>query len=133
MKILYLCPHCRGSINARRNIILAAQCMKNRKKKGLVLLHEEVGNYTVAMSETLEIESGDVVEFFCPICHTSLNTLKGDNMANIIRVEPDGEESSIVLSRVYGERCTFQIDDKKKVRTYGETMSKFIDPDWFLI
>ena len=131
MELTYLCPHCRGALNAKRNIILAARCVKDKENKGLVLLHEELGNYTVAMSSTLQAETGDEFDFNCPICHSSLNSPQGQALASIVQIA-NGEESNIVMSRIFGERCTFQIDDKKKVRSYGESVSKFVDPDWFL-
>ena len=131
MELTYLCPHCRGALNAKRNIILAARCVKDKENKGLVLLHEELGNYTVAMSSTLQAETGDEFDFNCPICHSSLNSPQGEALASIVQIA-NGEESNIVMSRIFGERCTFQIDDKKKVRSYGESVSKFVDPDWFL-
>ncbi|MCB2221103.1 MAG: hypothetical protein KQI35_11965 [Bacteroidetes bacterium] len=131
MELTYICPHCKGAINAKRNIILAARSVKEKDNKGLVLLHEEIGNYAVAISSTLKVDSGDEVDFSCPICHSSLNSPKGDSLASFIRIE-NNEESNIVISRIYGERCTFQIDDKKKIKSYGESVSKFVDPEWFL-
>jgi hypothetical protein len=133
MQIKYLCPHCKGAINTKRNIILSAESKEDRSKRGLVLLHEEIGNYTVAMTGTIDLNPGDVVDFFCPVCHASINTPLGENMANLIRVEPNGDESNIVISRVFGERCTFQIDDRKKIKYYGDSMGKFIDPDWLSV
>ncbi|MBN2172561.1 MAG: hypothetical protein JW731_00415 [Bacteroidales bacterium] len=130
MDIIYLCPHCRGAINAKKNIILSAKA--SGTNAGLALLHEEIGNYTVAMSPTLKIESGDVVDFYCPICHTSLNTPKGENMARFIRVDELGNETNVIISRKYGERCTFTIDDQRKVKSYGESVRKYLDPEWYL-
>jgi hypothetical protein len=130
MEIIYLCPHCRGALNARRNIILSARSAKNQI--GLALLHEEMGNYTVAVSPTLKIDTGDIVDFFCPICHAILNTSKGDNLAKFICVDETGAETSVIISRKYGERCTFTVDDRKKVKTYGESVRKYLDPEWFL-
>ena len=51
MKATYLCPHCRGAINAENNIVLSAR--NNSKQVGLVLLHEEIGNYSSILSDTL--------------------------------------------------------------------------------
>lgn len=130
MEYIYLCPQCRGALNARRNIILSARSAK--KQIGLALLHEEIGNYTVALSPTLKIDTGDIVDFFCPICHANLNTSKGDNLAKFIRVDETGAETSVIISRKYGERCTFTVDDRKKVKTYGESVRKYLDPEWFL-
>ena len=130
MEVIYLCPHCRGAINAENNIILSAKTTTNKMR--LILLHEEIGNYSVAMSNTLTVETGEVVDLFCPICHESLNTTKGDSLAKYIRLENGIKESYIIISRKYGERITFKIDDKKKVESYGERLSRFIDPEWFM-
>lgn len=132
MSINYICPHCRSAINAKKNIVLVAKRSEEKHNQGLVLLHEEIGNYTVANSSTLIVESGDIVDFYCPICNESINSLKGDNLARFIRVDEVGEESTIVISRIYGERCTFQLDDKKKIKSYGECVKKYLDPEWFL-
>lgn len=130
MEIVYLCPFCRGAINAKRNIILSVK--SSDKQIGLALLHEEIGNYTVALSPSLKIKTGDIVDFFCPICHEELNTSKGDNLAKYLRVDETGAESSVIISREYGERCTFTVDDRKKVKSYGESVRKYLDPEWFL-
>ena len=130
MKVTYLCPHCRGAINADNNIILSAKSSTN--KIGLALLHEEIGNYTVSLSSSLSIETGAIVDFFCPICHESLNMKKGDALAKYIRLEDDIKETSIIISRVYGENITFKVDENKHIESYGENLSRFIDPEWFL-
>jgi hypothetical protein len=132
MSINYICPFCRSALNAKRNIILVAKRPDEKHNQGLVFLHEEIGNYTVANSSTLVVESGNVVDFYCPVCNESLNAVKGENLAKFNRIDEVGEESTIVISRVYGERCTFQLDDKKKVKTYGESVRKYLDPEWFL-
>ena len=130
MEVAYLCPHCRGAINAGNNIILSAKTKK--KRVGLVLLHEEIGNYSVTLSSTLQVEEGETVDFFCPICHACLNVMKGDSLAKFIRIENSTRECYIIISRKYGERITFTVDVNKKVESYGEKLSRFIDPEWFL-
>ena len=132
MELLYKCPHCKASINAKRNIILAAHKTGEKGNKGLVLLHEEIGNYTVAMSASLTIDSGDEVDFFCPVCMHSLNNEQGKHLASFLRIDEGGEESTIVISRIFGERCTFQVDDKKRVKSYGESVQRYLNPEWFL-
>lgn len=130
MKATYICPHCRGTLNADKNIILSAR--KSKKNRGLVLLHEEIGNYTVSMSSSLDVKEGEMVEFICPICHKSLNYEKGEHLARFLRVEENDEESYIIISRTYGERITFKVDKNKRVETFGQSLSRYIDPDWFL-
>ena len=131
MRITYNCPECGAALNAKQNIILAARSVEDNKIRGLALLHEELGNYTVALTETLHVTSGDIVDFYCPVCMADLNSDKGENMAEFIRVDETGEESMIYISRVYGERCTFQVDEKKQVTSYGKSMRKYMDPEWF--
>lgn len=130
MKATYLCPHCRGAINAGNNIVLSAKTGTN--KVGLVLLHEEIGNYTSDLSASITVEIGEVVDLFCPVCHESLNIPKKDALAKYIRIDNDCKECFIIISRKYGEKITFKVDEKKQVESYGEKLSRFIDPEWFL-
>lgn len=132
MKLNYICPHCRAALNAKKNIILVAKIPHEKHNHGLVLLHEEIGNYAVATSSTLIVETNDVVDFYCPVCNESLNSVKGENLAYFTRIDEIGEETTIVISRMYGERCTFQVGDKKKVKSYGESVRKYLDPEWYL-
>jgi len=128
MKTSYICPHCRGIISPGNNIILSAKAPNN--KRGLILLHEEIGNYSSIKSDSIEIKEGEVVDFFCPICHESLNFK--ENFAKYKKIDSDLKESWIIISRIYGERITFKIDDNMHIDTYGEKLNRFVDPEWFL-
>lgn len=130
MKVTYLCPHCRGAINAGNNIILSART--KAKKVGLILLHEEIGNYSSEQSSSLSVEEGEVVDLFCPVCHESLNIPMKDSLAKYIRLDDNCNECYIIISRKYGEKITFKVDENKHIETYGEKISRFIDPEWFL-
>ena len=130
MEVTYLCPHCRGAINADNNIVLSVKSGSN--KLGLVLLHEDIGNYTVSLSASLSVETGEIVDIYCPICHECLNIKKGDSLARYIRLENGVDESFIIISRVYGENITFKVDKHKQIETYGESIGRYIDPEWFL-
>jgi len=111
------------------NIILAAKANKN--KHGLVLLHEEIGNYSVITTSTINVKLGEIVDFYCPICNASLNTEKCDPYSCYIRVDESGQESKIIISREYGDRRTFKITGEE-IESYGESARKFMDPEWFL-
>jgi hypothetical protein len=131
MKVNYLCPHCRAAINAGDNIILSAETDTNQM--GLILLHEEIGNYSSKLSSTLSVEEGEVVDLFCPVCHESLNIPIKDSLAKHIRLDEDMKESVIIISRKYGEKITFKVNENRDVKTYGEKLGRFIDPEWFLL
>ena len=111
MKVTYLCPHCRGAINAGNNIILSAKTSANMV--GLILLHEEIGNYSSKLSSSITVKKGEVVDLFCPVCHESLNIPNKDALAKYIRVDDNCNECYIIISRKYGERITFKVDEKK--------------------
>ncbi len=130
MNTTYLCPHCRGAINASNHIILSAKAKDNTV--GLVLLNEEIGNYSSIVSSSLIVKDEEVVDFYCPICHKSLNIPKKEDLAKYIRLDENLQESFIIISRKYGEQITFRVDENKNVKTYGEKLNRFIDPEWFL-
>ncbi len=133
MKAKYLCPFCKVVLNIKGNVILAVRNFKDIDNKGLVLLHEEIGNYTCEISDSLDIAIGDMVKFYCPVCMENLDIEKGENLAGITHIDHNGRKSTIVFSRVYGERSSFQVHDDTKITSYGEKMSKYIDPEWFIL
>lgn len=130
MKSSYICPHCRGVINADNNIILSAKTKNN--DVGLVLLHEEIGNYSSICSDSIKVKEKEIVDFFCPICHESLNVKEDQNFAKYLRIDENLEESCIIISREYGDKITFSVDKNKQIDTYGKKLTKFTNPDWFL-
>ena len=130
MEITYLCPYCKAAINAGEYIILSAKT--KHKTTGLILLHEEIGNYSSKHSVTLEVETGDIVDLFCPVCRKNLETAKGKNFAAYNRMDESGNQSKIIISRMYGERVTFKIEEGKATESYGKNAKKYMDPEWYL-
>ena len=130
MEITYLCPHCKAALNAGEYIILSAKT--KHKTAGMILLHEEIGNYTSEHSATLVVETGDIVDLFCPVCQTNLETAEGKNFASYLRIDESGNESKIIISRMYGEKVTFKIEEGKSTESYGENAKKYMDPEWYL-
>lgn len=128
----YLCPYCKVELNVGGNIVLAARKIHEAGNKGVVLLHEEIGNYTVDMSGSLKVKEGDVVDFYCPLCLENLKLEKGENLAHLKHVDRHGKMNDLVLSMKYGERSTFMVDENRQITSYGDKISKFIDPEWFL-
>jgi len=127
MKAKYLCPHCKKVININEDVILTGK--NNKGESGLISLHTELGNYSSKRSEDFNIEKGDLIELFCPICAESLNYEFKMSYSKLIKVED--KEHIVIFSRKYGEQRTFKLEGKK-VTTYGEHALKFTDPEWFL-
>jgi hypothetical protein len=104
----YLCKACRGVLNVKNSIILAA-LKNNSNKKGLFLLNPELGNYTVTTHSTFKMEEGEEYLIKCPICHAHLNSLKYDHLVRIIMVDDNGKEYDIYFSDIVGEKCTYKL------------------------
>lgn len=123
----YLCPNCKLSLNVDNDIILVA--INKTGKKGLVLLHTELGNYSIKKSDDFYLKESEAVDFVCPLCNTSIDYKFKISYANLIRVTD--KETQVIFSKIYGHRSTFQVEGKV-VTTYGEHAIKYTDPEWFL-
>jgi RNA polymerase subunit RPABC4/transcription elongation factor Spt4 len=90
----YLCKTCRGVLNVKTSIILAATKV-NGSRRGLILLNPEIGNYTSTTHPSFRIEEGEEYLFTCPICHSQLNSSKYSHLVRVILVDNDRKEYDI--------------------------------------
>ena len=128
METNFLCPHCKSVLNIDGKIILTAE--KQNNDKGLILLHQEIGNYSIFHDKSFNLEKNETVEFFCPVCHNSLQHQKNKNLVRII-MEKDDKKLIMLFSNIYGEECTYIVQDSD-VKSYGECAKKYTNPDWFM-
>jgi hypothetical protein len=112
MAVEYLCKVCRGHLNVKTSIVLAAT-KTNNSKRGLVFLNPEIGNYTTTTHASFKIEEGEEYEYTCPICHSQLNSAKYNHLVRIIMIDEDGKEFNIYFSGIAGEKCTYKIRGNK--------------------
>ena len=119
----YLCKACRGVLNVKTSIVLAALSETN-SKKGLFFLNPELGNYTVTTHPSFKMKEGEEYLVKCPICHAHLNSLKYNHLVRIIMVE-DGKEYDIYFSDIVGEKVTFKISGSG-VEKIGPDAAKYI-------
>ncbi len=120
----YKCPKCGGNLRVGDNIILSAK--NERGQGGLVLLHPELGNYQVITHPGFKYEKGEVVKFFCPICHHNLDSSKHKNLAKIVMTDKDGEDFNIYFSKVAGEESTLKMIGEH-VEVFGEHSENYLD------
>ncbi len=80
MKRVYLCPKCESVLNPNVKIILTAT---KGKKRGLLLLSPQPGNYRFFAAPELELADGEKVEFHCPVCRVSLACHADPNLAEL--------------------------------------------------
>ncbi len=129
MKIVYGCPHCETVLNPSVKILLVA---KYNKKKGMILLSPQPGNFKFICDHSLEnsIKPGATVTFYCPVCGADLTSPDNRKFARLILIAPNGRKQKVEFSRIYGTHATFIIDGDE-VKAYGEDTEEFNPPNFF--
>jgi len=113
MAVEYMCKVCRGHLNVKTSIILAATSLGDREQKGLVYLNPDLGNYTRTTHPSFDILEGVEYIYTCPICGAQLNSMKYLHMVRILMQDAEGKEHNIYFSGIGGEKCTFKIRENK--------------------
>ena len=125
MKNEYVCPYCRGSLKVDSDIVFAIRT-KN-EQRGLIMVSPELGNYRYRKHPDLDLEEGDRLETFCPMCHSNLKAINvNTNLAEVLMVDEDGDEYQIYFSEIVGEHVTFKIKDAD-METFGDDSEGYIN------
>ncbi len=119
----YLCPHCMSHLYLCGHIIFST---KSNNGAGLVLLHPELGNYLVTKHPSYKFDEGELLEFFCPVCHYKLASDKNENLAKILLIDENNKEYHIYFSQVAGERSTYKIIGEK-AEYFGQDSGRYLD------
>jgi hypothetical protein len=125
MNANYICPHCRNYLNVNDKIIISA---KNEKgNRGILLFGIELGDYEIIKHPGFEMEADERISMYCPCCNKSLIEKRiHENIYKILMQDEEDQEYEILFSGIYGERCTYQINEEK-VLSYGEHASKYLN------
>jgi hypothetical protein len=124
MELNYLCPECKSLLNIGDKIVLSVR-LKN-KQNGLLLFEKILGNYNVKKQNILHYKDGDLVEFFCPICHETLQSTIHTNLIRLILVDEEENESDIFFSRIAGEHATYKISGKE-IEPFGKDQEVYLN------
>ena len=118
----FLCPACKEHLRVGDNIIFK---VKNSKKhSALLLLNPQIGNYTSHKHPTFEIQTGESLEFFCPLCNASLISDIHKNLAHVLLLDEKGDSHNVYFSQVVGEHSTFETDGES-VHVAGEDAGRY--------
>jgi len=120
----YFCKACRGVLNGKTSIILAAQKI-NSAVRGLVYLNPELGNYTITTHASFRIKEGEEYLYTCPICHSQLNSAKYPHLVRIIMTDDENREYNIYFSGIAGEKCTYKIRGTKVEMMKGPDAGRY--------
>lgn len=118
MAVEYLCKICRGHLNVKTSIVMAAT-KTNSSERGLIFLNPEIGNYTTTTHPTFRIKEGEEYLYTCPICHSQLNSAKYNHLVRIIMIDDNRKEFDIYFSGIAGEKCTYKIRGTKVEAVQG--------------
>ncbi|MFH0842917.1 MAG: hypothetical protein V1903_09880 [Bacteroidota bacterium] len=125
MAVEYKCKVCKGHLNVKTSIILAATNLSDRNERGLVYINPELGNYTHTTHPSFSMKGGVEYIFTCPICGAQLNSMKYLHMVRILMVDEGGKEYNIYFSGIGGEKCTFKIRDNKVEAKSGPDVKSY--------
>jgi hypothetical protein len=118
----FICPECREYLRVSDNIIFKVK--NSRKQSALLLLNPQIGNYTSHKHRTFEIQTGESLEFYCPLCNTSLISDIHKNLAHVIMLDEKGKSHDVFFSQIVGEHSTFETDGDS-VHVSGEDAGRY--------
>jgi len=124
MEINYLCPKCRSFLNIGTKVVLSVHVKESQK--GLLLFEKKLGDYDVKKHDLIQYEKGQIVGFYCPICHENLAADLNSNLAKVIMIDEDNNEYDILFSKVAGEQATYKIKSGN-IEAFGADKNKYLD------
>jgi len=102
----FLCPECNEYLRVGENVIFKVK--NNRKQSCLMLLSPQIGNYSSLKHPSFEILTGELLEFYCPLCNASLVSDIDKNLVHVILQDVKGQFNNVYFSRIVGEHSTFE-------------------------
>jgi predicted RNA-binding Zn-ribbon protein involved in translation (DUF1610 family) len=118
----FLCPKCREYLRVGDNIIFKVK--NSKKQSALFLLSPQIGNYSSHKHRSFEIKAGESLEFYCPLCNTSLISDIHKNLAHVIMLDEKGMSHDVYFSQIVGEHSTFETDGES-VHVAGEDAGRY--------
>ncbi|MFH1811453.1 MAG: hypothetical protein ABIJ09_22115 [Pseudomonadota bacterium] len=123
----YRCPHCKASLNPGNKVVLR---IGHGRKRGLVLLSPQVGNYKTIVGDDLVLSEGDRVQLACPVCGEDLTSPVSRNLCHVLRLDEEGEPQRVYFSKNFGEQATFVVHHDE-VRMYGADVELYDSVNFF--
>lgn len=120
----FICPHCKAYLNVCNYITFAAE--KEDGRKGLILLHPELGNFESDHHSKFITNEGEMITFRCPACHKSLTSDKSDKLACVQSIDKNEKKFDVYFSRIKGEQSTYKVEGET-VKLYGEHTDNYVN------
>jgi hypothetical protein len=120
----FKCPHCLNLLNVGGNVVFSTR--NSWGKQGLIILHPDLGDYSVIKHPGFEVLEGELLEFYCPFCSRQLLSERNANLAKILMSDNKGIEYEIHFSRIAGQHATYKIVGES-VDVFGENAGEYYD------
>ena len=117
----FSCPHCNNSLTVNNQLVFSVE--KKNKRKGLVILSSELGDYSAFKCNGFNVEKGESIFFYCPICMHSLMYKNNPSLVHITRIENEFKKK-LLFSSVFGEKITYEISENN-IMAYGEHAARY--------
>ena len=118
----FLCPKCDGHL--RIGDFLVFKIMNSDKKKALIFLSPQIGNYSSIKHPEYKVDKGELLEFYCPLCNNSLKSDVHQDLVQITMMDGNRNFFDVYFSRINGEHCAYETKDEL-IRIEGEDAGKY--------
>ena len=118
----FLCPKCKGHLNAGGYVIFNTKNQKNQK--GLILLDPGVGSYEYKHHANYNFQKGEMINFSCPICQGDLQSTKNNEYVEVDMIDHQNSKYNVLFSRKAGVKSTFVAADDN-VEAFGDDAGDF--------
>lgn len=104
----FLCPKCNEHLRVGDQIIFKVK--NSKKQSALLLLSPQIGNYISVKHPSFEIQTGEYLDYYCPLCNAELISDIHKNLAHVILKDDTGKTNDVYFSQIVGEQSTFETD-----------------------
>ena len=122
MESSFICPYCKGHLKVGEKVIFRVR--NQNKDFGLLLLSARIGDYDSVKNPEFTYQTGEALEFYCPLCSRALSTTIDKNLIFVVMVDNQRVEHNIYFSRISGEKSTYQVTGDTVIAT-GEHADKY--------
>ncbi|MFN8240307.1 MAG: hypothetical protein U0X39_06090 [Bacteroidales bacterium] len=104
----FKCPKCHEHLRVGDQIIFRVK--NSTGQSALLLLNPQIGNYSSIKHPSFRYTNGEPLDFYCPVCCSSLKSEIHPNLAHVLMEDESGKVFDVFFSQVAGEQSTFRTD-----------------------
>lgn len=113
----FYCPHCGGNVNPNQKVITVTTTTDG--KKGLVLQSEEYGDYKYITDASFQVQKGEQLSHFCPLCQCKLQSLEFPKCSELIVIENE-KKGHIFFANDDDTQATFILWKSGETQMFGK-------------